>query len=34
MNGIDVGQSPNACTPLAITTISGGFIEVDQGERT
>lgn len=34
MDGIEVGQSPNPCTPLAITTIAGGSIEVEQGERT
>ena len=34
MDGIEVDQSPNPCAPLAITTIAGGSIEVDQGERT
>ena len=34
MDGIEVGQSSNPCTPLAITTIAGGSIEVEQGERT
>jgi hypothetical protein len=33
MVGIDVGQRPNRCTPLAITTVPGEFVQVVEGSE-